>query len=112
SFKNVNTRQHHQVGKKKQNRLGLCDMSGNIYEWCWDYYNDDVTAGDAEGDIVVNPCGPVTGEKRVYRGGSWNSEAKPASVRYRSYATPGKRDFNNISIQNFHYGFRVACSIR
>ena len=58
--------QTHSVGLKKANELGLYDMSGNVWEWCQDYF--DTSYGGSEG---LDPTGPATSDERVLRGGSW-----------------------------------------
>jgi formylglycine-generating enzyme required for sulfatase activity len=57
----------HKVGlpEKRANDFGLCEMHGNIAEWCWDFYGPE-TAGS-----VTDPTGPITGTEHVYRGGSY-----------------------------------------
>jgi formylglycine-generating enzyme required for sulfatase activity len=55
----------HEVGQKPANAWGLYDMHGNVYEWCWDWF-DDYPSGAQN-----NPSGPVSGSFRVLRGGSW-----------------------------------------
>lgn len=57
----------HVVGAKKANELGLFDMSGNITEWCWDYY------GSYSSVSQTNPTGPLSGSFHILRGGSWTN---------------------------------------
>ena len=59
----------HEVGKKKANGLGIYDMSGNVFEWCWDWY------GDYENGTQTDPVGAAAGDVRMLRGGCWNSNA-------------------------------------
>ena len=68
----------HPVGCKRPNELGLYDMSGNVYEWCNDWY------GSYTSYSQTNPTGPVTGAYHVKRGGSWNDYARycRSSTRY------------------------------
>ena len=68
------------VGTKKPNELGLYDMSGNVFEWCQDYY--DVYSPESQ----VNPEGPVTGTNHLDRGGGWDQryQARFCRVSYRS----------------------------
>ena len=85
----------HEVGKKKANRLGLYDMSGNVWEWCYDWY------GTVNTGTETAPTGAASGSYRVLRGGSWFHRANGASVSYRYDYDP-----------NFRYGllgFRVVC---
>jgi formylglycine-generating enzyme required for sulfatase activity len=61
----------HPVGTKAPNSLGLYDMSGNVYEWCWDWYY-----GSYSGGSQTDPQGTVAGSSRVRRGGSWYADAQ------------------------------------
>ena len=93
------------VGSKDANALGLYDMTGNIWEWCFDWYNNNPTANDAaykSDELVVDPQGAVSGTTRVIRGGSWNYDAKYCVVGIRGYnSSPG--------LSHYVLGFRVAC---
>ena len=78
-------RKTHQVGTKAANSLGLYDMSGNVWEWCWDWY----------GSIEA-------GTDRVYRGGSWDNGAYGCAVSIRYSGSPNDR-YNYL-------GFRLVRS--
>jgi len=83
----------HEVGGKAANELGLYDMGGNVWEWCWDwitYYSSSPT---------VDPTGPTSGSHRVIRGGGWRDDAQAVRVTIRSNSWPSNRGSN--------IGFRV-----
>ena len=84
------------VGSFAPNSLGLYDMSGNVWEWCWDWYGLDYY----ETGVSRNPCGPETGLERVLRGGSWKSGAEGARLAFRGISGPMYKGGGG--------GFRVA----
>ena len=89
----------HPVGQKAPNELGLYDMSGNLWEICWDWYGPY----QASTEPVVDPQGPPYASDRVFRGGMWQAAENYARVANRSHASP-----SNVAAT---YGFRVVRSI-
>ncbi len=86
----------HPCGTKRANALGIYDMSGNVWEWCKDWYADSYTSYDTN-----NPTGPSSGSSRVDRGGSWRGNASACRVAFRGCNPPGLR--------SNYLGFRVVC---
>jgi len=83
------------VGSFPANHWGLYDMHGNVFEWCWDWY--DGYENEIQGEFL----GEISGTYRVLRGGSWFNTAESARSAARSYANPSN-GFN-------YFGFRVVC---
>ena len=79
------------VGLKFPNRLGLYDMSGNVWVWCWDWFDNHYYNQCSKHSLTPNPVGPEKGHRRVLRGGSWNGGAGRSRLADRSSYTPDRR---------------------
>ena len=77
----------HPVKTKSPNELGIYDMSGNVWEWCMDLYDDYSSSPQ------TNPTGASTGTKHINRGGSWDNNARNCRVSYRSSFSPAYRSY-------------------
>jgi len=80
-YKINSDRKTHEVGLKPANNFELCDMHGNVWEWCWDWYNSSYYSSSPTND----PMGASSGSYRVFRGGSWFDSAAGLRSADRGY---------------------------
>ncbi len=90
---------NHEVGKKLPNAFGLYDMTGNVWEWCWNWFTNSY---DAETEGGSDPTGTSAGSDRVYRGGGCSNSSGSCAVSFRLSSNPLYR--------GSYLGFRVVRS--
>jgi formylglycine-generating enzyme required for sulfatase activity len=95
-YDNNSTQTTHPVAQKRPNRWGFHDITGNIIEWCYDWY------GNYPGGSVTDPTGPRHGYYRIARGGSWRTEERTCRSAARSGGSAARLDYT--------IGFRLALS--
>ena len=100
-FEGNSGKKTHPVGEKRPNPWGLCDMHGNVREWCHDRYGEEAYASSPDAD----PRGPAEGDERVLRGGGWRSSADACRSAARHSRPPGLAD---VCFGYEEFGFRCV----
>jgi len=85
----------HEIGLKIPNGIGIYDLTGNVWEWCWDWYNESYYLSSP----VNNPTGPGIGNWRVLRGGSWSYQAYYCRNAMRYMASPYYNNAANLGLR-------------
>ena len=104
SFKYGNTPYTSLVGSFEANGYGLYDMTGNVWEWCWDWY------GAYSSGSQTNPLGANSGANRIIRGGSWDRGPGACRIAKRYYSNPSSTIDSNLA-DSAGLGIRLARSI-
>lgn len=102
-FDNNSAGKIHSIGRKRANNLGIHDMSGNVAEWCQDWYSRAYYKAFGTSDIVQDPSGPQNPDNngaRIIRGGSWTNDKKLCTVSARNFVAP--------TFSRNNLGFRVV----
>lgn len=89
-YRNNSDRITHKAGQKLKNEINIYDMTGNVSEWCFDWYDENYYSNSPD----ENPQGPQTGDNKVVRGGSWFDKDEECTVYNRQSRLPGYRSSN------------------